>query len=254
MENTVSKTYKFDHSLINTHLNPRYPVHKGAESYWIRLVEGESLKEKEQSEFAKPYRLFISHEFMTIDNYNEQQYLEGRKDYGTRIQEYDKASEYKKDREQFNSLVDIWIKVRQLEETERRGLGYRLFGKPALSMSSAELENNIQAFVNTNAELVNKYLEEKQDTDYAVIGLAMSMEVITEAKAGSEVWFAETSEVITTVRSGQKPIDAVAEIFKTNEGKELKRRIYQMLQPEIVEEVVEVKKTNATKNTTNATK
>lgn len=250
MEN-IAKTYKFDRGLINTHLASRHPVHKGKDSYWVRLVEGESLKEKEQSEFAKPYRFFVDGEFMTVENYNEQEFLESRKDFGVRIVEFDKQAEYKKDRDSFNALVDLWVNIRQLEETDKRGLGYRLFGKSALSMDVNELQLDINSYANSNPEKVAEMLSEANDTDYAIIGLAMAMEVIEEAEAGSKVRFVETGELVTSVARGQVPIDAVAELFKTNEGRELKRRIYQLLQPQVADEVVEKA---ASKRATNTAK
>ncbi|MGK6342853.1 hypothetical protein ACMGDK_11475 [Chryseobacterium sp. DT-3] len=237
-QNTI---LRFDKQLVKTHINPKHIVTVDNKRVVYRLAKGEPLAEKEQSEHAEPYRLYISSQEMIFDDNNEVEFLKSKPYFGSLITEYDPSAEHKKNNEIFNLTVDTFVKVRALEESEMRGIGYRLFGIDALKIDLKDLENRIQTKVNEDPEKVSKMLDEKNDTEYALIGLAMAKDIIHESDAGNTVRFTDTEELITSVAQHQNPIDSVAELFKSSEGREIKKRIYQKLQPSVVDDIKDAK-------------
>lgn len=240
MTDTTSKTYKFSRELFFTYLSPRHLANKDGKRFYARLAKGEdSIVEKEQSEFAKPYRIYVDGEYKTITDKLEQEFLESSPSFGRDIMEYNPAAESQKRWEEIDYTTDVIVKVKTLDATEARGLGYRLFGRSALSENLTTLKAMLVSEVNEDAKKVDEILEEKSETDFALIGLAMAKDVISEAEFGTKVVFTDTNEVITNVRKGERPIDALADLFASKEGRELKAVIYQKLQPKVVDEITE---------------
>lgn len=249
MTDTQSKTYKFDSSLHWTYLNPRYLAknEKGGR-YYARLAKGEdTLVEKDQSEFAEPYRLFVDGELKTITDKTEQEWIENHPDFKKRITSYDPAKIHKQNIDAMVGTSKTMQRVFELQEYELRGVGYRKFGRNALEQDINELKGMFVAFANEDYEALDKLLDEKTETDFALVGVAMARDIIYEAKGGNEVRFKDTDEVITPVRANERPIDAMASFLQTGAGKEIKKIIFQKLQPIVVDEIVEKKTTTKAK-------
>lgn len=241
MTESVNKTYKFDRSLWNTYLNPRYMTKnpEGKKQY-AKLASGEdTLYEKEQSEFAKSYRIAINGEFYSTDDVLEQEWLEKHPKFGTKITVYNPAKVHEDHMKVIKGTSQTIQALLALEESELRGLGYRIYGRSALSQDSNELKAMLIASANEDYEAIDKILNEKIENDFALIGVAMAKEIIYEARGGNEVKFKDTDEVIVTVRANERPIDALASFLQTGQGKEIKKIIFQKLSPVVVDEIVE---------------
>ena len=249
MTDTQAKTYKFDGSLHWTYLNPRYLAQsdKGGR-YYARLARGEeTLVEKDQSEFAEPYRLFVDGELKTITDPMEQMWIEGHPDFNKRIIEYNPAKIHKANIDTMVGTSKTMQRVFNLGESELRGVGYRKFGTKALSQDINELKGMFVAFANEDYQALDSLLDEETETDFALVGIAMAKDIIYEAKGGNEVRFKDTDEVITPVRANERPIDAMASFLQTGAGKEIKKVIFQKQQPIVVDEIVEKKTTTKAK-------
>lgn len=249
MTDTQSKTYKFDSSLHWTYLNPRYLAknEKGGR-YYARLAKGEdTLVEKDQSEFAEPYRLFVDGELKTITDPIEQMWIEGHPDFNKRIIEYNPTKIHKDNIDKMIGTSKTMQRVFNLGESELRGVGYRKFGTKALSQDINELKAMFVAFADEDYQALDSLLDEQTETDFALVGIAMAKDIIYEAKGGNEVRFVDTDEVITPVRANERPIDAMASFLQTGAGKEIKKIIFQKLQPIVVDEIVEKKTTTKAK-------
>lgn len=236
-----TKTYKIDQSLWFTWLKPTYEAKTESGKKVIkRLAKGEeSLVMKEQSEFAKPYRLYMDGEYFATGDVLEQEWIENHPDYGDKITHYDPAKIHKDNVKALTFAAEVMGKIFKLEETEKRGVGYRIYGSSALSNDTNELTGMLVASANEDPEKVNTILDEKNETDFALIGVAMAKEIIKEEEFGNKVVFSDTGELITSVRKDERPIDALVDLFKTNEGRELKKIIFQKLRPVVVDEVTE---------------
>lgn len=249
MTDTQAKTYKFDSSLHWTYLNPRYLAknEKGGR-YYARLAKGEdTLVEKDQSEFAEPYRLFVDGELKTITDKTEQEWIENHPDFKKRITSYDPAQTHTDNLNLMIGTSNTMQRIFALGESEIRGVGYRKFGTKALSQNINELKGMFVALANEDYQALDALLDEETETDFALVGIAMAKDIIYEAKGGNEVRFVDTDEVITPVRANERPIDAMASFLQTGAGKEIKKIIFQKLQPIVVEEIVEKKTTTKAK-------
>lgn len=236
-----TKTYKIDQSLWFTWLKPTYEGKTESGKKVIkRLAKGEeSLVMKEQSEFAKPYRLYMDGEYFATNDLLEQEWIENNPKYGTKITHYDPAKIHKDNVKALTFAAEVMGKIFKLEETEKRGVGYRIYGSSALSNDTNELTGMLVASANEDPEKVNTILDEKNETDFALIGVAMAKEIIKEEEFGNKVVFSDTGELITSVRKDERPIDALVDLFKTNEGRELKKIIFQKLRPVVVDEITD---------------
>lgn len=236
-----TKTYKIDQSLWFTWLKPTYEGKTESGKKVIkRLAKGEeSLVMKEQSEFAKPYRLYMDGEYFATGDVLEQEWIENHPDYGNKITHYNPAEIHENNVKQIEFAYKVVGRVIELDETEKRGVGYRLYGSSAISEDKNKLSGMLISSANEDPEAMDKILDEKTETDFALIGVAMAKEVIKEEEFGAKVVFSDTGELITSVRKEERPIDALADLFKTNEGRELKKIIFQKLRPVVVDEITD---------------
>lgn len=240
------KIYQFDRSLLNTFLKSEHEAEEDGKKVTYRLVKGDSeLNIKKQRDNAEPIRFRVVTNTMIVDDETTQKFLESRRDFGTKIKIYDKAKENKEALEGAISNMNTVLKVSNMKNEDLIGLGYQVLGQRALDMVKEEgntdgLKMQLMAKANMEADKMEHLMDKEKNSSSTWWALAFAKGYIKEDQSGTEISWGDDhgGAKIISVTVGTKPIDALTEYAKTEEGAQVKQLIGQKMVEKVVDQGV----------------
>ena len=240
----TAEIFEFDRDLVNMIMKPEYEITEDGKKKILRLVKGDSeLEMKKQSENAEVLRFRINTTQMKIEDETIIEWMKKNPLFTKgKIRIFDPKANSKDELKGVVDNLETLLKVSKLEPIELLGLGYRVFGRKAFILVSEKgyegLRVDMITYANVNpSDIENKLSDET--ADFAWASLAFAKNIIKEDDAGNKVLWAENDAHIVSVTKGVMPIDALVEYFKTEEGREVKQEIGNIINKKTVDKIVE---------------
>ena len=224
---------EFPAELVNMTIKPEFEgVDKNGDPTIYRLISGtkEIIKENQKTTKPKPVFLKIAWTRQEFEKH-EAEFILAKGFKGVKV--YDPQAEHKANIEMITKVNDVNSKIIGLDATKTKVIGFQVYGKEALKDDINLVKTKLIAKATEDVNSVDKILSLNENNDRVLATTALVLNIIKEADAGNSVKFSDNDELIVAVRKGERLLDALDEHFKTNEGKEHKKRIGLKMQDKI---------------------
>lgn len=189
-----------------------------------RLIHGTNEIVKENQKTANPKKKFLKILYARQEfEPHEAEFILKKGWKGVVV--YDPKAEHKANVEAITKVNAAISRVLKLTDSLTRIVGYELYGREAMTDDVNNVKTKIIADANSDLDKVVKVLDINEKSDRRLASTALILDVIYEADAGNSVKFSSNHELLTSVRKGEKVLDALEDYFKTEEGKEAKKKI-----------------------------
>jgi hypothetical protein len=222
------KSYLIDDNLLRMYMSPKHEVKKDGKTVMYRLIQGDSeLELKKQPENAETRTIYFGQKIFTTDDVTEQQFIESKPYYGTKIKHYDPLANSKKELEEQTNSINLLGEVSSMEDDKIRQVGYVLFGREALQYlkegNFAGLKGKILKEAALNPEAVSGVINDKSNADALFAGMLIASEIFNVSVDEREVTWGDNGSRIYAVPNGVSALEGLVEYFKTAEGREVKK-------------------------------
>ena len=222
------KSYLIDDSLLRMYMSPKHEVKKDGKTVMYRLIQGDSeLELKKQPENADTRTIYFGQKIFTTDDATEQQFIESKPYYGTKIKHYDPLAESTKRVADKKKTVNLLKEVVGFDDDKIRTVGYRLFGRTALEYMK---EGNLNAlhdelidYAGENPELMQLKIDDKENAEALYAAFLVASGVLEVSIDDREVVWGDNQSRVFSVPNGVSALDGLVEFFKTSEGREVKK-------------------------------
>lgn len=222
------KSYLIDDNLLRMYMSPKHEVKKDGKTVMYRLIQGDSeLELKKQPENAETRTIYFGQKIFTTDDLTEQQFIESKPYYGTKIKHYDPLAETTKRVAEKKKTVNLLKEVIGFDDDKIRTVGYRLFGRTALEYIKEGnlngLHDELIDYAGENPEVMQLKIDDKENAEALYAAFLVASGVLEVSIDDRHVVWGDNQSRVYSVPNGTSALDGLVEYFKTAEGREVKK-------------------------------